>query len=107
MQKFGLQRNSAKLDSLLEREIVKEQATALGRAGKKLRLALQDFAKQSKYGMTLEQEATMLQQISNCVWELAIQREFVGFVDGNLSWIRDNYQIPDAAITMLGKSSTS
>ncbi|RBP47156.1 hypothetical protein DFR28_10928 [Arenicella xantha] len=43
MQKFGLQRNSTRLHSAIELEIVKEQASVLGRAGKKLRLSLEKY----------------------------------------------------------------
>ncbi len=43
MQKFGLQRNSSSRYSAIELEIVKEQATVLGRAGKKLRLSLENY----------------------------------------------------------------
>ncbi|RBP47155.1 hypothetical protein [Arenicella xantha] len=52
-----------------------------------------------------EQEMRLLKEISNNVWELVLQREFVGFIEGNLQWIKQNYVIPDEAFNMLGKSS--
>ena len=102
MQKFGLQRNASSRYSAIELEIVKEQATVLGRAGKKLRLSLENY--QHKHNDIKANEA-LIEEISNNVWELIIQREFIGFVDGNLGWIRSNYVIPEEAIRMLGKKN--
>ena len=100
MQKFGLQRNSSSQYSAIELEIVKEQATVLGRAGKKLRLSLESY--QQKHDDKKTDDA-LIKEISNCVWELIIQREFIGFIDGNLEWVRRNYVIPEEAINLLGK----
>lgn len=103
MQKFGLQRNSSSRHSALELEIVREQASALGRAGKKLRISLESYEKLIHQQPSFEQKQNALKEISNNVWELLLQREFLGFSENNLKWVRENYVIPDAAISSLGK----
>ena len=103
MQKFGLQRTRSGKHTAIELEIAKEQASALGRAGKKLRLSLENYQRKIDQGTIVKEDETMLSEISKNVWELILQREFIGFIDGNLQWIRDNYVIPEEAINMLGK----
>lgn len=103
MQKFGLQRNSSSTLGAIELEIAKEQASALGRAGRKLRLSLENYQGKLIHDLNTQQKNNLLTEIANNVWALLIQREFVGFVEGNLKWVRDNYVIPDEAIKMLGK----
>ena len=105
MQKFGLQRHSSSLNSAIEREIVKEQATALGRAGKKLRLSLESYEKLRDVDRTDAQEQGLIKEISNNLWELLLQREVLGFIENNVNWVRENYHIPDAAIESLGNIS--
>jgi hypothetical protein len=105
MQKFGLQRNSTNQHSAIELEIAREKASALGRAGKKLRLSLESYQARLNLGLSSEQKESHLKEISNNVWELFIQREFIGFVEGNMKWVRDHYVIPDEALTMLGNQS--
>jgi len=103
MQKFGLQRSAKQFYNAVELEIIKEQASALGRAGKKLRISLEEYQKlveQAHHASDLE---VSLNEISNNVWELMLQREIVGFSEANLEWLRDNYHIPDAAISRLGR----
>lgn len=105
MQKFGLQRSSSGKQTVIELEIAKEQASSLGRAGKKLRLSLEDYQSKLNSSLSCEQKNRLLNEISNNVWELVLQREFVGFVDGNLKWVRANYVIPSEAINRLGKQT--
>lgn len=104
MQKFGLQRNRSSLHSAIELEIAREQASALGRSGKKLRLSLERYEELIKQESSVKQRQKLIQEISNNVWELVLQREFLGFVENNLNWIRENYLIPDEAINTLGIS---
>lgn len=104
MQKFGLQRNNASKHGAIELEIVREQASALGRAGKKLRISLENYEKRSKFEISVNQEQESIKEISDNVWELMLQREFLGFIENNLKWVRENYLIPDAAIKYLGRS---
>lgn len=105
MQKFGLQRSRSGRHTAIELELAKEQASSLGRAGKKLRLSLEDYQSKLNDELSLEQKDKLLTQISRNVWELMLQREFIGFIEGNLKWVRENYVIPDEAINMLGKET--
>jgi len=112
MQKFGLQRNSSANLNAIELELVKEQATALGRAGRKLRLSLEHYqsiyeqidkaTQTTKHKQPTKQERDSIVEIANNVWELILQREFVGFTENNLHWVRDKYYIPEAALKRLG-----
>lgn len=103
MQKFGLQTNKAIKNTAIELEVVREQASALGRAGKKLRLSLEEYEAKRHTIRDDRQERVLIKEISENVWALMLQREFLGFIDGNLSWVCDNYVIPQAAIESLGK----
>ncbi|TQV68188.1 hypothetical protein FKG94_24190 [Exilibacterium tricleocarpae] len=104
MQKFGLDSLRTEKLSALELEIVEEQAGALGRAGKKLRMSLERYESAQKNGATEAEQADLINQISSCAWELLLQREFVGFVQGNMTWITKHYKIPREAIRNLGKT---
>ena len=74
----------------IELELVKEKATALGRAGRKLRLALEKHTKDPN-------EKSIL-NIRHAIWELMIQREIVGINTGNMEWIKENYVSPAEAL---------
>lgn len=106
MQKFGLQTSKRSAHSVLEVEIVKEQASALGRAGRKLRLSLERYqqsqGKDSHKDISSTLEDPNLLEISNNVWELMLQREFLGFTENNLQWVLSNYVIPQLALDRLG-----
>jgi len=103
VQKFGLQRNSLGQPNAIELELAKEQATSLGRAGRKLQLSLETYNKMAEEQPDALEDKAMIKEISDNVWELMLQREFVGFIDGNLEWVKDNYFIPEEAIKLLGK----
>ena len=102
MQKFGLRAHRTVFHGLAELEIIKEQASALGRAGRKLRLSLEDFEKTRNQQLSCAEEQILINAISDNVWQLVLQREFLGFVEGNLEWIQQHYVIPPAAISALG-----
>lgn len=111
MQKFGLQRNSSSRYHAVELEIIKEQASVLGRSGRKLRLSLESYQlmncqnqglNDNTASSNLEHDAIL--QISNNVWELILQREFLGFTERNVQWVRSNYVIPESAFKRLGLS---
>jgi len=55
MQKFGLQTNRSSQHNAIELEIAREQATALGRAGRKLRVSLERY-EERRYDMLSEKE---------------------------------------------------
>jgi len=103
MQKFGLQTNRRSHHSTIELEIVREQASALGRAGRKLRISLESYEKQRHRNLSKKEEQILIKGISENLWALILQREFLGFIEGNIEWVRENYVIPDAAIKSLGK----
>jgi len=102
MQKFGLRTNRSTHHSAIELEIAREQASALGRAGKKLRISLESYEKLRYKKLDSEDEKRIIKEISENVWALVLQREFLGFIEGNMKWVRENYVIPDAAIRSLG-----
>ncbi|MEM7359907.1 MAG: DUF6665 family protein [Pseudomonadota bacterium] len=106
MQKFGLQRTSSKLPTPVEQEILKEQATSLGRAGRKLRLSLEKYERLHRTDMPSGARSVMFDEIANAVWELMLQREFVGFTEGNLTWVKDHYVIPVEALNQMGSKRT-
>ena len=103
MQKFGLRRVSNDF-AALKLAIAKEQASSLGRTGRKLRLSLERYEIGRHANLTVEEKHTLLEGISNNVWELILQREFLGFIEGNLNWVKQSYVIPSEVINMLGKA---
>lgn len=103
MQKFGLKTNRSSHHSAIEIEIVREQASALGRAGRKLRISLENYEKQRHRVLSESEEKSLIKEVSENVWALMLQREFLGFIENNLNWVRENYVIPDAAIAKLGR----
>lgn len=103
MQKFGLQLNRSSRHSAVELEIVREHASALGRTGRKLRISLENYEKRRHRNINELEEKALIQEISENVWALVLQREFLGFVENNVKWVRANYVIPDAAIRNLGR----
>jgi hypothetical protein len=105
MQKFGLDSLSSKRYSALEFEIVKEQASALGIAGRNLQFSLDKYYKETKSTIDKEFEKQLINDISSHLRSLLLQREFVGFVHGNMDWVKKNYNVPTRAIQILGVSN--
>lgn len=103
MQKFGLQTNRSSHNCTIEVEIAREQASSLGRAGKKLRISLERYEAQRHNVLNESDERAHINEISESVWALMLQREFLGFIENNVNWVRENYIIPDAAIENLGR----
>lgn len=102
MQKFGLQTNRGSKNSALELEIKKEQASALGRAGRKLRLSLEAYDDKQKTLLDPAEDQRLLDEISANVWALLLQREFLGFNHGNREWLLNKYCIPEGVLCGLG-----
>jgi hypothetical protein len=100
MQKFGLDTQRTQKLSVLEVEILREQATALGRAGKRLRVSIERFS--VTQSTTATDERKLIDEVAANVWELSLQREFVGMVQGNLEWIAEHYAIPREVLKKLG-----
>ena len=103
MQKFGLRTNRSARLNALELEIVREQASALGRAGRSLRLSLEAYNKALGGELSKEEEQTQVHDIADKLWALILQREFLGFTENNIEWIKDNYRVPEQAIASVGK----
>ena len=102
MQNFGLRRHRASSNTSLELAIVKEQASALGRAGRKLRLSLERYQAFVDTQTTKASRKKLIEDISENVWALILQREFLGFIEGNLEWVVANYHIPKQALHRMG-----
>jgi hypothetical protein len=102
LQKFGLDTLQTQKRTALELDIVKEQASALGIAGRKLQCALDAFATAELRGFPEENADRLLDAIAEAAYGLLLQREFLGFIEGNLAWVRSCYDIPDRAMALLG-----
>lgn len=103
MQKFGLNKSKSSVCNAVELEVVREQASALGRAGKKSQLSLERYKRPVKNDADTLRLKISIDEISSNVWELILQREFLGFTQNNLRWVKTHYMIPDEAINQLGK----
>ena len=107
MEKFGLRADRTHKNNAIELEIAREQASALGMAGRALRLSLERY---QAFLLNVENEKndseTLIQDISDKLWALILQREFIGFTSGNLEWVRANYRIPEQAIAKMGSTSS-
>jgi len=78
MQKFGLQTNRSSQHSAIELEIAREQASALGRAGRKLRVSLEQYECRRHIGLSKNEENILIKEISENVWALMLQRFEMG-----------------------------
>jgi hypothetical protein len=88
----------------LEYELLKEQAGALGLAGRKLEAALQRYNTFIPKGGSADnaQVEALLDDIAAKVWELVVQRELIGFRHDTVEWITALFDIPDVVIRRLG-----
>jgi len=102
MQSFGLRSHRASNNTSLELAIVKEQASALGRVGRTLRLSLERYQAFVDTETNKASGKKLIQDISENVWALILQREFLGFIEENLEWVVANYHIPKQALQKLG-----
>ncbi len=87
-------------DAAMRYVLGKEQAGALGRAGRTLEMALQGYRQ-------LEREARPIPEAVRCrvaeaLWALAVQREIAGFGPENLKWLRQEFDLPDEIINRMG-----
>ena len=102
MQKFGLDSISNKRYSALEFEIVKEQASALGIAGRKLQQSIARYHSLIADGISPNDQERHIVEMSTNIRNLLLQREFVGFIHENVSWIKKNYTVPAEVWKKLG-----
>ncbi|SHG94767.1 hypothetical protein [Ferrimonas marina] len=85
----------------IERELMKEQSGALGRAGAALAAAIARYHENPN--AREEQREQLLDEIADRCWQLQMQREFTGFVDGNREYIQRHYAPPAEAMARMGK----
>ena len=86
----------------LEREIAKERAQGLGLTGKKLQRSIDRFNRAVRLRRAMADRESLLREIAWHAWALIVQREVIGFRHDNMRWVRDRFDIPDAAMQRLG-----
>lgn len=86
----------------VERELLAERASALGRAGRRLERALATWNHVSARPETAaaELEAALI-EVRDATYALLVQRDCTGFRMDNLAWIRRHYDVPDAALRRI------
>ena len=87
----------------LELEIAREQAESLGRAGQRLQKSIDEFDRALQLRGDARDDEGHLREIASRAWELMVQRELVGFTHDNLQWVIDRFDIPEAALSKLGR----
>lgn len=96
-------RNAAADPSVLRVEIVKGQAESLGRAGRKLEASIERFNRAVETRASSHDCEDRLDEVASCAWALVVQREVIGFRQENLRWVRDEFDVPVAALDRLGR----
>jgi hypothetical protein len=88
----------------LELEIFKEQAGALGSAGKLLSTSLKKHQEHIQNGGREGDPVTeeLLDEIAQRAYELMLQREFVGFTQNNAAWLLQGFALPPGVLRKLG-----
>jgi hypothetical protein len=88
----------------LQYELFREQAGALGVAGKQLRDALAAYARHVEGGGLAGQSRTehLLNEVANKAYALLLQREFVGLVHNNMEWLIATFDLPPEIWSRLG-----
>ena len=93
----------------LEYEIAREQAGALGMAGKQLQAAVQAYDKHvAQAGLTdgpLSER--LLNEVAEKFYALLLQREFVGIAQNNIEWLERSFKLPAGVMSRLGSLHTS
>lgn len=98
---YKLRRNAQDTWNEVEYELAKERSSALGQAGRQLQQALIRYQHSLQHETATTQDEA-LTTVSERVYGLMLQREFLGFTDQNLSWICKQYAVPEAALKRLG-----
>ncbi|MBC7881416.1 MAG: hypothetical protein H7Y37_08780 [Anaerolineae bacterium] len=91
----------------IEYEIRKEQTNTLGIAGKQLQSALEEYEAFISMGNAEDslRAEQLLDGISQKVYALLLQREFIGFHYNNLEWIQTSFSLPPGVMKRIGASS--
>ncbi|GAA4903421.1 hypothetical protein [Ferrimonas pelagia] len=82
-------------------ELIREQSGALGEAGTALSNAIAQY--QGLRGVKGPRKEQLLDEIAECCWHLQMQREFVGFAQGNWEYIKAHYDLPDGIEQRMGR----
>lgn len=90
----------------LRYELFREQAGALGVAGRQLCDALAAYSSHIQGGGVGGQGRTeqLLDDVAGKAYALLLQREFVGLVHNNMEWLRATFDLPPEVWGRLGRS---
>ncbi len=87
-------------DAAMRYALGREQAGALGRAGRRLETALAACRRVEAEGRTPGE--ALLRRVADEAFALLVQREVAGLGAGNLAWLRAEYDLPEAVVNRLG-----
>ena len=104
MKKSAVDSIKGRKMTVVELEIAQEQAESLGLAGKRLREAIERFDRAVRHQQAPTDYEELLSEVVSRVWALVVQREHIGFKQDNLRWVRDHFEVPDAALRRLGQT---
>lgn len=94
-------RRSASITEALDYEIVQEQASALGRAGRALEAALAALSEHDRSGRNAdEKRRTLIADAGDALWRFIIQRECCGLRDGRT--VMRDYRVPQEVQNRMG-----
>jgi len=94
-------RRSASITEALDYEIVQEQASALGRAGRALETALAALSEYDRNGQdAAEMRRTLVADAGDALWRFVIQRECCGLRDARA--VMRDYRVPQEVQNRMG-----
>ena len=94
-------RRSASITDALDYEIVQEQASALGRAGRALVTALAALSEYDRNGQdAAEMRRTLVADAGDALWRFVIQRECCGLRDARA--VMRDYRVPQEVQNQMG-----
>ena len=94
-------RRSASITDALDYEIVQEQASALGRAGRALETALAALSEYDRNGQdAAEMRRTLVADAGDALWRFVIQRECCGLRDARA--VMRDYRVPQEVQNRIG-----
>src|SRR6516225_10084962 len=94
-------RRSASITDALNYEIVQEQASALGRAGRALETALAALSEYDRNGQdAAEMRRTLVADAGDALWRFVIQRECCGLRDARA--VMRDYRVPQEVQNRMG-----
>ena len=94
-------RRSASITDALDYEIVQEQASALGRAGRALEAALAALTEHDRNGRNADEtRRTLIADAGDALWRFIIQRECCGLRDARA--VMRDYRVPQEVQNRMG-----